>query len=207
MSICAKRFTCSLMMILLATAACATDPDVKPDGATPWVLPFVAVGTTKTSLNLICAPIPPEKSTISLAQLVQNKNFDKTIFIGKAVQRKMRIKDAGRVYSNSCAVQFKVKEVLSGRLEDTVWVKMLYSHWVPRDEYLTYQHCYIQAGAEYLIVGDNIYKSGNPKKIPDYILAGKDVSKKPQYSCPPVEKLPEGNALVTEIKNILEKKQ
>lgn len=195
-----------VLMLLSTTTACATDPDLKPDG--PIVGSFETTSLTEFPLWRGCYDKISNRTTPSLADFIK---YNPTIFTGKAVERRLILNDVRKTNFNGCWVNFKVKEKIHGNVEDNVWVKFTYNERTDKNEYFSYKHCDIQTGKDYLITGTHIpsgriMPDGTKKDMPGwigYVLARKDVWKKPRYICSPVEKLPEGNAIVTEIKKIL----
>jgi hypothetical protein len=201
-----KKIMVGLVAALLSTAACSTDPDIKPDG--PIVGSFETSDITEFPLWRSCSDKLSNTTSPSLADFIK---FNPIIFTGKAVERRLTLNEVFHFNFNGCWVDFKVKEKIHGKVEDNVWVKFIYNERTDNHEYFSYKHCDIQPGKDYLITGRYI-PSGEPisdgtmKDVPGwigYVLANKDVWKNPRYICSPVEKLPEGNNIVTEIKKIL----
>ena len=197
----------SIATALFSTAACAIDPDVKPDGA--------IVGDYKTS-NVTEYPLwrncHDAASPTPVPTLADFLKTNPTVFIGKAVERKLtheneHLSQMYHTHFNGCWVKFKVQQVIQGDVGVEEWVKFTYDDNIPLEEYYNYTKCYPRTGKEYLISGRYIrqHEDGTSNKTLNYVIASKDVSEKPRYTCSPVEKLPEGNAVVSEIRKILEK--
>lgn len=196
-----------LVAALLSTAACTTDPDIKPDGP----LPQAGTETVGYPIWQFCAENASHTKDYSEDSLRAYANYSEAIFTGKVIERRLVL---NKIYShpfNGCWVQLRVNEVLKGTLDKYVWVNYTYDERTNREEYGTYKNCFFSAGSDYLITGKHI-PSGEPMSdgtMKDvhgwigYVAANKDVSEKPRYICSPVEKLPEGNHVVVKIKKIL----
>lgn len=203
-----KKIMMGLMAGVLSTTACALDankdPDVKPDDPTPWVSPFVKIASSYP-LWYFCSDHALNSPELNIHEQARYASYQDAVFVGKVIQRKLKFNDSDKYYSNACWVNLKVETAIKGSLDKTVLVKLLFDERTPWKEKLSYKNCYMQSGEKYVVSGSIVSPNRLSKVLPQYILAAKVEGKSSRYLCPPVEKLPEGNALVTEIKNILEK--
>lgn len=201
-----KRFflLLSITTIIFSTTACATDPDLKPDGP--------IVGNPDLHSGFPLWQFCYDKNSIypapAVSSLLANTN---RIFIGKVIERKLTFKDMFEESFNGCWAKFKVHEVLKGELNTEIWVRHMYDDRNSESSFGTYKNCYFKLGKSYLVSGTYTpavrdYGTGKfetKKGWVEFITSRKDIREKPRYICSPVEKLPEGNNTVTEIKKIL----
>ena len=198
-------FLACFSTLLLSTAACATDPDVKPDA------PIVGNQDLHSGFPLwqFCYDKNSIYSAPSLTSFIKKSD---RIFIGKVIERKTTFKGMFDQSFNGCWAKFKIKEVLKGHLSKEIWVRHLYDERNSESIFGTYKNCYFKSGENYLVSGAYTpairdYGTGKfetKKGWVEFITSRKDVNETPKYICSPVEELPEGNAVVSEIRKILE---
>ncbi len=177
----------------LLLAACATDPEVKPDA--PIVKDESAVSFTP--MWQFCQDLQSGngKSQTTLEEFVK---WDDVIFTGKAVERRLRYKKGS--HFNGCWVKFKIEEVIKGHLDKEIWVKAFYAD-NDMGHVFSYQNCYLKPGKMYLLTG----KKSSHNKFLDYdvVSVHKDVASPSRYKCSPVELLENSKSLIQQIKSIL----
>ncbi len=177
--------------IFVLLAACATDPDIKPDA------PIV---NTKDDLQPMpmwqfCEDTHPHSgSKIRFKDFIESSD---AIFTGKVVERRMTFENAPPF--NGCWVKVKVMQTLKGTIGSEVWVKAYFSH-ENRDAMLKYESCYLKTGEKYLLTGR--YKPAN-SYYSAHVAVWKDIINKPRYRCSPVEKIENSKDVIKEIQLIL----